>query len=127
MRVHRYPPPDAMGTIYLLHFSARTTAGRQHYLGWTRDLARRYSQHRSGTGCRETSKPVAEGLRLTAAQTWKGTPLLERRLKEWSRGGRKGFAGICPMCGGDAAVLPDALARELGAPSMRPIRHLPRD
>jgi predicted GIY-YIG superfamily endonuclease len=114
-------PLDARGTIYLLHYSARTREARQHYLGWCSDVERRVAQHRSGCGCRETAKAVAEGLKLTLAQTWRGTPLLERRMKEWSREGRKGFAGICPFCMDDA-VLPPELTRDLGPPSLRRYR-----
>jgi predicted GIY-YIG superfamily endonuclease len=112
-----YPPPDASGTIYLLHYSALTSQNRQHYLGFTGNLEQRFAQHRSGTGCRETSKAVAESVTLTVAQTWKGTPRLETRLKEWSREGRRGFSGICPLCGG-RETLPKDLASELGPPSL---------
>jgi hypothetical protein len=48
---------------------------------------------------------------------------LERRLKEWSREGKKGFAGICPLCP-KQDVLPSELASELGAGSLR-VSHLP--
>ena len=109
---------EASGTIYLLHFSGRTRDGEQHYLGWTENLERRYTEHRTGCGCRETSKAVAEGLKLTVVQTWAGTPLLEMRLKKWSRKGRKGFAGICPFCAGQSE-LPDGLVQALGAPVAR--------
>src|SRR5664279_1780315 len=78
----RHPHPAAPGTVYLLHYSSRTRAGRQHYLGWTGDIERRVAQHRAGRGGRETSKAVAEGLKLALAQTWKGTPALEERLKD---------------------------------------------
>ena len=98
MATSSYPADDALGTIYLLHYSGRTKQRHQHYLGWSSDVERRYAQHRSGRGSGETKKAVAEGLKITMAQTWKGTPLLERRLKEWSRKGWKGFAGICPFC-----------------------------
>jgi predicted GIY-YIG superfamily endonuclease len=121
MATNRYPADDAPGTIYLLHFSGRTKQGRQHYLGFSSDLERRYRQHRYGWGAEETKKAIAEGLKLTVAQTWKGTPLLEGRLKEWSRDGRKGFAGICPFCPKED-VLPPDLAGALGTPSLR-IRH----
>ena len=121
MATNRYPADDAVGEIYLLHFSERTTQGRQHYLGWSRNAEARLAQHRSGRGAGETKKAVAEGLRLTQAQTWKGTPLLERRLKEWSRKGWKGFAGICPLCSKEDALPPD-LASALGPPSLR-VRH----
>lgn len=122
MPASRYPPPDAAGTIYLLHFSGKTTHGHRHYLGWSEDVQRRIARHRAGAGANETRKAVAEGLKLTVAQTWKGTPALERSLKEWSRRKRRGFAGICPFCHGEASLPPD-LARDLGTPSLL-IRHL---
>ena len=122
MAASAYPPPDAPGTIYLLHFSGRTKRGQQHYLGWTSNIERRITQHRLGSGAGVTRNAVAEELKLTVAQTWKGTPDLETRLKEWSRQGRKGFSGICPFCAGDAPLPPD-VARDLGAPTLR-IRYL---
>jgi predicted GIY-YIG superfamily endonuclease len=122
MAARRYPSDHARGTIYLLHFSGRTKEGRQHYLGWSSDTEARLGRHRTGWGAWETKKAVAEGLKLTMAQTWKGTPLLERRLKEWSRDTRKGFAGICPLCA-RKDVLPQELSRELGEPSLS-VRHL---
>jgi len=117
----RFPAPDSPGTIYLLHFSGRTKQRQQHYLGWARDANARFARHRAGTGAGVTRRAIAEGLSLTQAQTWKGTPAIERRLKEWSRQGRKGFAGICPICDGHA-VLPPDLARDLGDPSLRRYR-----
>ena len=122
MAASAYPPPDAPGTIYLLHFSGRTKRGQQHYLGWTSNIERRITQLRLGSGAGVTRNAVAEGLKLTVARTWKGTPDLETRLKEWSRQGRKGFSGICPFCAGDAPLPPD-VARDLGAPTLR-IRYL---
>ena len=100
------------------NYSERTVENRQHYLGFSSDLQRRYGQHRSGWGANETRKTIAEGLTLTVAQTWKGTPALERRLKEWSRDGRRGFYRICPLCPRQDDLPPD-LTRALGSPSMR--------
>jgi predicted GIY-YIG superfamily endonuclease len=122
MASRSFPPDDTPGTIYLLHFSGKTKQGRQHYLGWSSNSEARLGRHRSGWGARETRKALAEGLKLTLAQTWNGTPRLERRLKEWSRAGNKGFSGICPFCSRQDA-LPPELASELGAPSLR-VRHL---
>jgi predicted GIY-YIG superfamily endonuclease len=118
MSANGFPAPNAPGCVYLVHFSGPTKQGHQHYLGFSSDLERRYEQHRSGCGANETKKALAEGLKLTVAQTWRGTPTLERRLKEWSRQGRKGFSGICPLCPG-ADKLPPELARDLGKPSLR--------
>ena len=89
MAARAYPPDDAPGTIYLVHFSARTSQRRQHYLGWSSDIERRFAQHRSGHGAQETRKAVAEGLGLTLAQTWAGTPILERRIKSPGTGKRR--------------------------------------
>jgi predicted GIY-YIG superfamily endonuclease len=121
MATKQYPAADALGTIYLLHYSGRTKQGRQHYLGWTSNTEVRYGQHCSGWGAGETKKAVAEGLKITMAQTWRGTPALERRLKEWSREDKKGFSGICPFCPKEGA-LPADLASALGPPSLR-VRH----
>ena len=102
MPSNRFPDPNTPGTIYLLHFSGKTSQGRQHYLGWSRNPDIRLRQHRAGAGAGETRKAVAEGLKLTQAQTWKGTPLLERRPKEWSRQGRKGgfrYVPASPLLG----------------------------
>jgi predicted GIY-YIG superfamily endonuclease len=121
MSTNGFPAPDTRGVVYLVHFSGRTKQGRQHYLGFSSDLERRYGQHRLGSGAKETKKAVAEGLKLTIAQTWNGTPALERRLKAWSKARRKGFAGICPLCLREDDLPPD-LARDLGKPSMRVYR-----
>jgi predicted GIY-YIG superfamily endonuclease len=110
------PAPDARGTVYLVHFSDRTSENRQHYLGWSADVGRRFVQHASGRGAHETRKALAEGLKIMLAQTWSGTPDLERRIKLWSRCGAKGFAGLCPYCD-RGTKLPDALVRELGPPT----------
>ena len=95
MSANGFPAPNTPGYVYLVHFSGRTKQGRQHYLGFSSDLKRRYEQHRSGCGAHETKKALAEGLKLTIAQTWRGTPRLERRLKDWSsRGGRDSPASV---------------------------------
>jgi predicted GIY-YIG superfamily endonuclease len=116
-----FPADDAVGTIYLIHFSAPTTARRQHYLGWSADVNERFARHRAGCGAEETRKAVSQGLRLTLAQTWRGTPAQERRIKEERRAVGRGFACLCPFC-----ELHDDLAAELtrglGPPTMRLIR-----
>ena len=111
------PPPPEGGQISTGEEGSVSHRRGQHYLGWSRNPDIRLRQHRAGAGAGETRKAVAEGLKLTQAQTWKGTPLLERRPKEWSRQGWKGFSGMCPFCSGEA-TLPADLARELGEPSL---------
>lgn len=118
---------ERVGTIYLIHFSAPTKARRQqHYLGWTRDVEKRLARHRAGAGAELTRRAVAEGLRLTLAQTWRGTPAQERRMKEERRRVRRGFACLCPFCKADDALAAE-LVRGLGAPTLKilhPHRHL---
>jgi predicted GIY-YIG superfamily endonuclease len=108
--------PRCSRDVYLVHFSGLTSQNRQHYLGWSADVGHRFAQHASGRGAHETRKALAEGLKVMLAQTWSGTPDLERRIKLWSRCGAKGFAGLCPYCN-RGTELPEALARELGPPT----------
>jgi predicted GIY-YIG superfamily endonuclease len=117
-----YPADDQLGTIYLVHFSSRTKAGRQHYLGWSADVEKRFARHRAGHGAEETQKAVAEGLKLTLAQTWSGTPLQERRIKEERRQVGRGFACLCPFCGthDDLAA---GLVRGMGPATLK-IKHV---
>lgn len=68
------PSAHTPGTIYLLHYTLRTSRGHQHYLGWSEDPVRRWRQHRAGRGAQETRIAVAEGAKLIMAQTWSGTP-----------------------------------------------------
>lgn len=117
VRSNRWPSPDTPGTIYLLHYSGTTRQGRRHYLGWSANAGRRYAEHTTGNGCRETHKPVAQGLKLMQAQTWDGTPRLERAIKEWRQRERCSFAGLCPFCEGGVTP-PTELLNALGAPSL---------
>lgn len=107
-----------IGTIYLIHFSAPTRDGRQHYLGWSSDVGKRFARHRAGNGAHQTRQAVAEGLKLTLAQTWRGTPLQERRIKQERRRVRRGFACLCPCCARDDALAAE-LVRDLGPPTLR--------
>lgn len=113
-------PAGTVGTIYLLHYSKRTSRGHQHYLGWTEDPARRLRQHQTGHGAEATKVAVAEGAKLLMAQTWIGTRSLEWQIKTWSRSRRAGFAGLCPKCG-HGKTLPPELEAALGPGSMRRI------
>lgn len=110
-----------VGTVYLIHFSGRTAAGHQHYLGWTTDVTRRLARHRAGYGAQETKKAVEEGLKLKLAQTWRGTPDDERRIKQERRRVRRGFGCLCPYCEADDPLAAD-LVRGLGPPELRVLR-----
>lgn len=117
----RGPPDDSEGFVYLIHFSERTTAGRQHYLGWSADVQARFARHRAGIGAQQTRKAVAEGLKLTLAQTWRGTPADERRMKQQRRRSKRGFACLCPFCDEQDDSASDLLVG-LGAPTLRVTR-----
>jgi predicted GIY-YIG superfamily endonuclease len=117
----RGPPDDSLGDVYLIHFSGRTGHGHQHYLGWSADVCRRFTQHKSGRGAAETRKAIAEGLKLTLAQTWRGTPADERRIKEERRRVRRGFASLCPFCEVEDE-LAEGLVRGIGAPTLRVVQ-----
>jgi predicted GIY-YIG superfamily endonuclease len=117
----RGPAEDSDGVVYLIHFSARTAEGHQHYLGWSRDVYERFARHKSGMGAKETRKAIAEGLTLTLAQTWRGTPADERRIKEARRRVRRGYASLCPFCEVKDELAAD-LVRGMGPPTLKVTR-----
>lgn len=120
MAAFNLPHPHAPGTLYLLHYSGMTARGHQHYLGWSGDAEAGSRRQRPEHGVNEPMQAVAEGLALTIAQTWSGTPELEFRVKEWALAERTSFAGLCPYCPG-GKLPPEDLASELGEPSL--VRH----
>jgi hypothetical protein len=69
----------------------------------------------------ETRKAIAEGLKLTLAQTWRGTPADERRIKEERRRVRRGFASLCPFCEVEDE-LAEALVQGMGRPTLRVVK-----
>ena len=114
-----------VGTVYLIHFSGLTAAGHQHYLGWSNDVVKRFKRHQAGRGAAETKKALAEGLKLTLAQTWSGTLADEKRIKHERRLARRGFACLCPFCETEDPVAAK-LVREMGPPTMLLVR-LPKE
>ena len=90
----------ARGTVYLIHFDLPYRHAR-HYLGWTRDLSARLSDHASGRGARLMAVVTAAGIGWDVVRTWNGTRSDERRLKR--RGGR---ARLCPICLNSAPPAP---------------------
>lgn len=101
------------GNLFVALYTVRTTRGRQHYLGWSANPVERLRRHRSGYGAAETRRASADGAKLIMTQTWRGTPALERMLKDWSQSRRVGFVGLCPMCEG-GVPLPPLLRRRWG-------------
>jgi predicted GIY-YIG superfamily endonuclease len=117
----RGPPDNCVGVVYLIHFSGRTGQGHQHYFGWSGDVYKRFARHKSGRGAVETRKAIAEGLKLTLAQTWRGTPADERRIKQERRRVRRGFAILCPFCEVEDE-LAAGLVRGMGPPTLKVVR-----
>jgi predicted GIY-YIG superfamily endonuclease len=105
-----------LGTVYLLHFSGLTKRGHQHYLGWSCDVIKRFNRHRAGLGAKEVKKALGEGLKITLAQSWPGTPADERRIKDECKRVRRGFACLCPYCDVEDARAADLL-RGMGPPT----------
>ncbi len=78
--------------VYLLHFH-RKLAHSQHYIGFTRDLDRRLTDHLCGMGARLMEVCFERGIEWKLARTWPGDRELERRLKN-----RKEAPALCPIC-----------------------------
>lgn len=92
-------PPG--GVVYLLHFD-RPYKHAGHYLGWTRDLEARLSDHRAGSGANLLAVIKAAGIGFVLARTW--SPADRHRERQIKRQG--GLSRSCPECG----VRPRAVA-----------------
>lgn len=69
-----------LGTVYLLHFD-RPYRHARHYVGFTTNLKRRLSEHRSGHGSPLLCAVVEAGIRFRVARLWLNvTRRFERRL-----------------------------------------------
>lgn len=108
-----------MGTVYLLHFVRKSPEDPRgvtaryhhagHYVGFTKDLANRLREHRSGAGANLLRVIQEAGLSFLVVRAWGGvTAKVEQRLKN-----RGGAARLCPVCNPGTAE---------GA-----FRHVPRD
>ena len=82
------------GTVYLIHFNTPYKHAR-HYLGYTRDLDRRITDHLCGMGARLMEVITTAGIEWKVVRTWKGDRNRERQLKN-----RKEAPALCPICSG---------------------------
>lgn len=84
-----------MEGVYLLHFEPRYEhAG--HYLGWAKDVGRRYREHTSGSsaGANLVRVAVEAGCDVSLARVWRFADRhFERRLKR-----QGGLSRHCPIC-----------------------------
>lgn len=81
--------------VYLIHFDSPYKHAR-HYLGTTKDLTHRLTQHSKGTkfgGARLMEVIINAGISWQVSRLWIGGIALERQLKRWGNHGR-----ICPIC-----------------------------
>lgn len=82
------------GTVYLIHFE-RPYHHARHYLGWTKDVDRRFEEHTKGQGSPLVKAVVDAGIRVSVVKTWPDkTRNFERRLKKL-----KNTPRLCPVCG----------------------------
>lgn len=99
-----------MASVYLLHFDAPLTGGRQpsHYLGWTgkERLRDRLQRHARGDGAKIIANGFkANGIGFRLVRTWPGaTKAVERALKRHHSPKR-----MCRVCapGSRAMVVTD--------------------
>jgi predicted GIY-YIG superfamily endonuclease len=90
-----------IGTVYLLHFD-RPYHHARHYIGFTRDLARRTATHRAGKGSPLIQAASRAGITFTVARVWDNvTVRFERRLHN-----RSPVSALCPLCVGHGKLQP---------------------
>jgi predicted GIY-YIG superfamily endonuclease len=65
----------------------------QHYIGRSRDVAKRLETHRAGMGARILAAAVERGIEFQVVRTWPGD--VEKRLKAHHRAW-----SFCPVHGG---------------------------
>lgn len=85
--------------VYLLHFSRPISDKHtcQHYLGYTRSLRKRITEHKAGLGARLTQVALERGIEFEVVRIWTGgTRQLERQLKN-----QKNAPRLCPVCRGE--------------------------
>ena len=87
-------------TVYLLHFDSPINPARpcRHYIGSTKDLNQRLTDHRHGRGARLTAVAIERGISWKLAAVWDGGRQLERQLKR-----QKNAPRMCPICAKNAA------------------------
>lgn len=89
---------------YLLHYEqpymGRPSAPTRHYLGYSRCIGRRITEHAQGKGAHYTKAVHAAGIVFEVAAIWPhATRTDERTLKRRHR-----HAQLCPICRGASAA-----------------------
>jgi predicted GIY-YIG superfamily endonuclease len=77
---------------YLLHFN-ETIYGKQHYLGWSVNIARRVRVHLNGKGARLVRQAVRAGLAVELVRIW---PDVDRKAEYVLK--RRTPKSYCPKC-----------------------------
>ena len=79
-------------TVYLIHFDSKYKRV-QHYLGSTKNLTRRLSEHGTARGARLLQVVAENNIGYEVVRTWDGGFPLEIQLKK-----RKNASHLCPKC-----------------------------
>lgn len=82
-----------IGSVYLVHF-ARKFRGKQHYLGFSTNVAKRVARHKSGHGSPLLGAITARGIGWRVVRTWRRKDgYFEQDLKR-----RFNLRELCPVC-----------------------------
>lgn len=79
--------------VYLLHFT-KPLGRAKHYIGWSPDIDKRVSRHKTGKGAKFTASAVRNGAELLLVRIWQGG---DRRL-EWVLKNSGAHSDLCPLC-----------------------------
>jgi predicted GIY-YIG superfamily endonuclease len=88
-----------MGYVYLVHLEKPLPGGR-HYVGYTSDLAKRISLHRSGDGAKFLKQANDAGIAWMVVRVWMNADTdKEKSIKSMSA------RIICPVCKAKSAEI----------------------
>lgn len=78
--------------VYLICFDEKIHHAK-HYIGYTKNVEKRYKRHKAGTGSRLLKALNKRGIDYRVVRTWEGDKKWERKLKK-----RKNAKKLCPVC-----------------------------
>jgi len=83
------------GWIYILHLDAplHPVHRAQHYVGWAKNVGKRWKQHRTHPTARFMQVALERGIGFTAHVIGRGTREAERRIKLNGH-----YNKLCPIC-----------------------------
>jgi predicted GIY-YIG superfamily endonuclease len=78
--------------VYLIHFSEKYYHA-QHYLGFSKDVEKRFEEHKKGLASGLTRAVIQKGIEIILVRTWNGDGSTEKLLKK-----QKNNPRFCPTC-----------------------------